>query len=78
MADIKALPVEILEDAEKDGEWYHILFPEHELCDAQLVRWDFNIELWQTIIIPNNNIQSQSFSYFMFEDGTRFSDLLNI
>lgn len=76
MADIRASRVEFLEDAIKDGDWYHVMEPEREVCDAQLVRWDFNFELWQTIIIPNTTNEDDSFVYFMFEDGTRFSDLI--
>jgi len=70
---IEALTVPTFADVEKDGDWYHILIPDHEVCEAQLIRWDFNYDLWQSLIIPNDS-RDEAFCYFMYEDGIRFSD----
>ena len=74
---IEALTVPTFDDVNKDGDWYHILIPTKEVCEAQLIRWDFYYDLWQTLIIPNDN-RDEAFAYFMYEDGVRFSETVGI
>ena len=75
MHEEKVEQVDYISDAPKDGHWYHIMFPNNdERCDAQIVRWESEYSLWSTLMISEN----ETYSCFLLEDGSRWSDTINI
>lgn len=73
-----AIQVDTNEDASKDGYWYHVLNPNNaEICQAQLVRWCHEYELWDCLVIyaySADGNENDVTAYLLLEDGTRFSD----
>lgn len=72
--DEVAIEVNTINDALKDGHWYHVLNPNNpEVCEAQVVRWSFEYNLWDCITIYDTKTDDMT-AYLLLEDGTRFSD----
>ena len=67
--------VDYISDAPKDGNWYQILFPNNnDQCDAQVVRWDSEYSLWSTLMISEH----ETYPCYLLEDGSSWSDTINI
>lgn len=66
--------VDYIQDAPKNGMWYHIAYPNNSQdCEAQLVKWNDNCDLWDTIMIDGED----SYSCLLNEDGSSWADTIN-
>ena len=64
---IEALTVPTFDDVNKDGDWYHILIPTKEVCEAQLIRWDFNYDFCSSQ--PNKNFYRYEYTAPSFDQN---------
>ena len=69
--------IEFIEDAPRDGMWYHILEPSTpDECVAQLVKWDIEHGLWLSLFLNGDN--DDAYGYLLYEDGSRWSDTIEM
>jgi hypothetical protein len=77
-----AIKVDSISDAGRDVNWYHLQTPSCEVDKNvdQLVRWDHQRGLWQTIFMVSdedgNTIDELCEAFFILPDGRRFSDTI--